>query len=166
MVLCLYLVVFLIIFFFFFSSRRRHTRLQGDWSSDVCSSDLVLGGFSYFDMGVNPPYNFHLLAGHGGLGDRIFLTDRLALRLEARAYYAPKSCCLSSTWVGHVLGSAGLSFFIGGGGPHEELPPPIPQPKRDSIIAAGGKPPQAPPPTRAGANYEQRTSDPAHQTEW
>src|SRR5688500_20172115 len=27
---------------FFFSSRRRHTRLQGDWSSDVCSSDLVL----------------------------------------------------------------------------------------------------------------------------
>src|SRR2546426_8387319 len=27
--------------FFFFSSRRRHTRLQGDWSSDVCSSDLI-----------------------------------------------------------------------------------------------------------------------------
>src|ERR1039457_5287329 len=27
-------------FFFFFSSRRRHTRLQGDWSSDVCSSCL------------------------------------------------------------------------------------------------------------------------------
>src|SRR5256885_8156721 len=32
--------------FFFFSSRRRHTRLQGDWSSDVCSSDLEL------DIGV------------------------------------------------------------------------------------------------------------------
>src|SRR6267154_746040 len=28
------------IFFFFFSSRRRHTRWTGDWSSDVCSSDL------------------------------------------------------------------------------------------------------------------------------
>ena len=28
---------------FFFSSRRRHTRLQGDWSSDVCSSDLARG---------------------------------------------------------------------------------------------------------------------------
>src|SRR6266516_4962012 len=27
-------------FFFFFSSRRRHTRSYGDWSSDVCSSDL------------------------------------------------------------------------------------------------------------------------------
>src|SRR5215469_17930313 len=28
-------------FFFFFSSRRRHTRSLRDWSSDVCSSDLV-----------------------------------------------------------------------------------------------------------------------------
>src|SRR5690242_20823278 len=28
-------------FFFFFSSRRRHTRLTCDWSSDVCSSDLI-----------------------------------------------------------------------------------------------------------------------------
>src|SRR5437879_3770770 len=27
-------------FIFFFSSRRRHTRYIGDWSSDVCSSDL------------------------------------------------------------------------------------------------------------------------------
>src|SRR5438034_7619852 len=27
--------------FFFFSSRRRHTRSLCDWSSDVCSSDLV-----------------------------------------------------------------------------------------------------------------------------
>src|SRR2546427_3994813 len=29
------------ILFFFFSSRRRHTRFDCDWSSDVCSSDLV-----------------------------------------------------------------------------------------------------------------------------
>src|SRR6266581_6353897 len=28
--------------FFFFSSIRRHTRWTGDWSSDVCSSDLRL----------------------------------------------------------------------------------------------------------------------------
>src|SRR5690348_17699301 len=27
--------------YFFFSSRRRHTRWTGDWSSDVCSSDLI-----------------------------------------------------------------------------------------------------------------------------
>src|SRR6266571_5844245 len=31
-------------FFFFFSSRRRHTRLTCDWSSDVCSSDLIRQG--------------------------------------------------------------------------------------------------------------------------
>src|SRR5438445_8601910 len=36
--------------FFFFSSRRRHTRYWRDWSSDVCSSDLV-----------------HRLAHHAGL---------------------------------------------------------------------------------------------------
>src|SRR6185312_859574 len=29
------------ILFFFFSSRRRHTRSDRDWSSDVCSSDLL-----------------------------------------------------------------------------------------------------------------------------
>src|SRR5205814_2277400 len=31
----------LFLYFFFFSSRRRHTRCLSDWSSDVCSSDLV-----------------------------------------------------------------------------------------------------------------------------
>src|SRR5690348_17471282 len=31
----------IILFIFFFSSRRRHTRWTGDWSSDVCSSDLM-----------------------------------------------------------------------------------------------------------------------------
>src|SRR5437762_4614839 len=36
-----YLEVFFFLFFFF-SSRRRHTRYIGDWSSDVCSSDLIL----------------------------------------------------------------------------------------------------------------------------
>src|SRR5207248_6505281 len=33
-------------FVFFFSSRRRHTRSYGDWSSDVCSSDLRAGRLS------------------------------------------------------------------------------------------------------------------------
>src|SRR5690606_40765366 len=31
-------------YMFFFSSRRRHTRFSRDWSSDVCSSDLLLQG--------------------------------------------------------------------------------------------------------------------------
>src|SRR5690348_17864601 len=43
MVLFFFLVLFVVFFFFFFffSSRRRHTRWTGDWSSDVCSSDLA-----------------------------------------------------------------------------------------------------------------------------
>src|SRR5260370_3463445 len=35
-----FLVLPRLVVFFFFSSRRRHTRFKGDWSSDVCSSDL------------------------------------------------------------------------------------------------------------------------------
>src|SRR5205807_9240172 len=49
MVICMLTHIWLLLTFvmslyllliFFFSSRRRHTILQGDWSSDVCSSDL------------------------------------------------------------------------------------------------------------------------------
>src|SRR5256885_7092020 len=43
-IIFLYLLgLYFFLYFFFFSSRRRHTRLQGDWSSDVCSSDLARG---------------------------------------------------------------------------------------------------------------------------
>src|SRR5437899_853771 len=37
----LFILIHTYLFFFFFSSRRRHTRCLSDWSSDVCSSDLV-----------------------------------------------------------------------------------------------------------------------------
>src|SRR5258706_5032474 len=37
---------------FFFSSRRRHTILVSDWSSDVCSSDLLPGHFIVQDDAV------------------------------------------------------------------------------------------------------------------
>ena len=40
------------IFFFFFSSRRRHTRYIGDWSSDVCSSDLTIATAAQTDFNV------------------------------------------------------------------------------------------------------------------
>src|SRR5689334_16237717 len=38
-------------FFFFFSSRRRHTRWNCDWSSDVCSSDLLVKAERLADSG-------------------------------------------------------------------------------------------------------------------
>src|SRR5256885_11090161 len=43
---------------FFFSSRRRHTRLQGDWSSDVCSSDLHPMVLSICEWGRQNPWNW------------------------------------------------------------------------------------------------------------
>src|SRR5699024_11762726 len=38
---CFLFDLFMFYLFFFFSSRRRHTRSKRDWSSDVCSSDLL-----------------------------------------------------------------------------------------------------------------------------
>src|SRR5262245_11118939 len=48
-------------FFFFFSSRRRHTRCLSDWSSDVCSSDLILG-FGDYGFPESHSASFALLA--------------------------------------------------------------------------------------------------------
>src|SRR5256884_9734107 len=47
---------------FFFSSRRRHTRCSRDWSSDVCSSDLLTAGMlagSLGDRKSSMPSNPH-----------------------------------------------------------------------------------------------------------
>src|SRR3712207_7313667 len=44
--------MYLFDFFFFFSSRRRHTRYWRDWSSDVCSSDLVAVGAPVAALGL------------------------------------------------------------------------------------------------------------------
>jgi hypothetical protein len=126
----------------------------------------VLGGYSRLDMGVNPPYNFGVHAAHGAIGDRLFIGNHMALRLEARAYYGPKNCCLTQQWVGHVTGSAGLSFFLGSGGaPKEQEVPEIPKARRDSILAAGGKLPPVVRP-RGGPTFEERASDWTHKWYW
>src|SRR5699024_1198421 len=56
--LCYILPFFL---FFFFSSRRRHTRSKRDWSSDVCSSDLLVNVLRYalFVCDVDATSSFH-----------------------------------------------------------------------------------------------------------
>src|SRR5215203_572096 len=52
---------------FFFSSRRRHTRYWRDWSSDVCSSDLVVLGALLFVLGFSAVFvSYGAL--FGGLG--------------------------------------------------------------------------------------------------
>src|SRR2546430_13672850 len=50
-------------FFFFFSSRRRHTRFDCDWSSDVCSSDLLL--VLVLVLGLAATIELHLLLSAG-----------------------------------------------------------------------------------------------------
>src|SRR5437867_10001496 len=49
--------------YFFFSSRRRHTRSYGDWSSDVCSSDLagLLSGLQRLARPPGGPWRFQPL---------------------------------------------------------------------------------------------------------
>src|SRR5256886_6041992 len=59
--------------FFFFSSRRRHTRFDCDWSSDVCSSDLLVEA----GLGVVPELEDQI---EDGTGD---LTLLAALRIDA-----------------------------------------------------------------------------------
>src|SRR5207302_2649013 len=51
--------------FLFFSSRRRHTRFSRDWSSDVCSSDLVIG-----DAAAKEDYDRIRFGGHGTFGPK------------------------------------------------------------------------------------------------
>lgn len=73
----------------------------------------VLGGYSRLDFTDNPSYSFADNAIHGGIGDRIFLNERVALRLEARALYSPNTNYTSGNWAGHIVGSAGLTLFTG-----------------------------------------------------
>jgi outer membrane protein OmpA-like peptidoglycan-associated protein len=75
----------------------------------------LLGGYSRLDFEKSAPYRFTDDAIHGAIGDRIFLGDRAALRLEARGIYAPKTGFAGGDWAGHIVGSVGLSFFLGAG---------------------------------------------------
>src|SRR6476661_927429 len=52
--------------FFFFSSRRRHTRFKCDWSSDVCSSDLLALGDGNIIYGLASAWTFTDALKHAG----------------------------------------------------------------------------------------------------
>src|SRR5207237_6612591 len=57
---------------FFFSSRRRHTRFKCDWSSDVCSSDLMfhrlVGGIGLAPQSGTPSVFRGLFSGRVVMG--------------------------------------------------------------------------------------------------
>src|SRR6266487_5985905 len=81
---------------FFFSSRRRHTRWTGDWSSDVCSSDLP----NRFEPGraTIVVYNWPLLAAVAvNLSGVLQIGDRYELRNVQDYFGAP---LLSGTFGG------------------------------------------------------------------
>src|SRR5688500_19073534 len=79
---------------FFFSSRRRHTRLQGDWSSDVCSSDLdavvtTAGSDGVSDLGEVLADAEERLRSGASAGSRVEIgrasgRDRVAMRGDGR----------------------------------------------------------------------------------
>src|SRR2546423_100265 len=72
----------------------------------------VLGGYSLLDFGTRAPYRFTDNGVHGGAGVRLFLTDRIALRVEGRAIYSPSTqSAFGPTTATHYLGTAGLSVF-------------------------------------------------------
>src|SRR5213083_224648 len=72
----------------------------------------VLGGYSLLDFGTRAPYRFTDNAMHGGAGARIFLTQRVALRLEGRGVYVPSTkFAFGPTTATHFVATAGLSVF-------------------------------------------------------
>src|SRR5207249_5909948 len=74
--------------FFFFSSRRRHTRSKRDWSSDVCSSDLLRHEVRIFASaeGRNLPAGLPVVC----LDLRHALDDELFSHLARALVFLPK----------------------------------------------------------------------------
>ena len=72
----------------------------------------VLGGYSLLDFGTRAPYHFTDNGAHGGVGVRLFLTERVALRVEGRAIYSPSTqSTFGPKTATHYVGTAGLSVF-------------------------------------------------------
>lgn len=92
----------------------KSTAVFGSASLVITNGSLyVLGGYSRLHFGPPTPFASELNAVHGGLGERIFFVgDRMALRLEARAYYRGPSAG-ESHWIGHFTGMGGLTCFLG-----------------------------------------------------
>jgi outer membrane protein OmpA-like peptidoglycan-associated protein len=98
----------------------------------------VLGGYSRLDFGTTVPYRFTDDGAHAAIGDRIFLSHNLALRLEARGIYTPSTKSSFGTKATHIVGSVGLAILAPGGSPRAARPAAAPPP-----------PPPPPPPAPA-----------------
>src|SRR5438046_6511391 len=88
------------LFLFFFSSRRRHTRLVSDWSSDVCSSDLIVSGGirpAECNQVANTVLTFGCIPLDEFLRSRFRLT---ALPVRAKAYLYEAICGTTISAIG------------------------------------------------------------------
>src|SRR2546430_14109859 len=87
-------------FVFFFSSRRRHTRFDCDWSSDVCSSDLLE---NVLEVGTGSGYQPAVLA---PLIGRLYTIERIEPLLR-RAKQRIKELGIRNVRFRHGDGAAG-----------------------------------------------------------
>jgi len=72
----------------------------------------VLAGYSRLEFGNSNPYDFSDNGAHAAIGDRIFLSRNVALRLEARGIYTPSTqSAFGKEAVSHFVGTVGLSIF-------------------------------------------------------
>jgi OmpA-OmpF porin, OOP family len=71
-----------------------------------------IGGYSLLDFGTRAPYHFTDNAFHGGAGVRLFLTNRIAARVEGRAIVTPSTQSnFGFKSVTHYVGTLGLSVL-------------------------------------------------------
>ena len=110
----------------------------------AANSLYILAGYSRLDFGATAPYRFTDGGFHGAVGDRITLTNHLALRLEARAIYTTDTkSSFSTKAVTHLVGSAGLAIFAPGS---KRAPPPPPAPPPAAAPPPVAEAPTLPPP--------------------
>ena len=89
----------------------------------------VLGGYSRLDFGSTAPYRFTDGGIHGALGERLFISQRVALRVEARDIYTPSTKAgFGTSHASHLVFSAGFSVFDRGAPPKPPDQHPVPMP--------------------------------------
>src|SRR5438876_4649148 len=95
----------------FFSSRRRHTRWTGDWSSDVCSSDLTLLEAKAATGDIDGPAYWTAVVGQQELGlsrDQLYRSRQRLRSLSSGSWH----CCLSLRVSAMVIAPTRLDLFI------------------------------------------------------
>lgn len=70
------------------------------------------GGFTRAVFGPDPPYDFTENMVSGGLGLKVSLSEHVAFRADARAFYRQGNPDPRGTWTGHVQGTAGVSYYF------------------------------------------------------